>query len=160
MSVHIVIRGSATAGGSQDLNADPIQEHNLLASQYQFALYGKVGRKPDTRRLKALRDSAECGKARLILVRKQEKKFVAWSAPLTSVHDDDFVPDLRRVPKYYHHLATSVTVWFEIGVFDLLSSHELGGLVLLSNGRALIETLAACRTSLMLVRPEKEGASS
>jgi hypothetical protein len=162
-NLHLAIRvGSTIDAFYRRLNGDIIEEHNAIAAKYGHALLGKLGRMPASWKLDLLRNSITAHhNAKLIIVRKTKEGYESFAAPMTSVHSDDsFSPDLSLIPTYYHHVVSSIKLWFEIGRFNKMEEQGLRSLVLLSNEKPLLKILAACNTSVMLVLDGKPSLNS
>lgn len=158
--IHIVIREGRAPGSAQHGRARPdvVVEHNLISDRHGLAFFGKLGRRPDSRKLDLMRAAIAADRSSsLIYLRKSKRAFEAFGAPLRAVHTDQSAVRLLLVPEYYRDLAPNVSVWFEIGSFGRIPQRELNGLVLLSTGKSLLVTLRACRTSMMLVRRKADN---
>jgi hypothetical protein len=154
-ATHIAMR----IGSYQDrqLGKDVIEAHNAVADFSGKVFFGKAGRSLSADKLQLVRDAlAQGSKCCLIVIRRSGDQYQCFMAPIHSLPDASFRPDLRLVPEYYHDLAHEIGLWMEIGKFVAADNALIRSLVLASNSRSLLETLDSCRTSLMLVKGEAE----
>jgi len=154
-AIHIVIREGRVPDPDErsEEHRDVVAEHNEISGRHSSAFFGKLGRRPDARKLDLVREAIATKRgARLVYVRRSKGDLEAFSAPLRGLHIQHSAVRLLLVPGYYRHLVPSVSVWLEIGSFSQMSRGEIESLVLLSSGKSLLATLSICRTSMMLVR--------
>jgi hypothetical protein len=152
--ISAVIRAGTYYGEAADetLKEDIIAEHNKISIAKGSVLLGKLGRIPGADKVRLIEDAIEKKRASLLVVKKNGSEYDGFSAPLFSVHIEDYTPDISSVPSYYQHLIPEIKLWFEIGTFVPVSEEMLQEMLLISNDKPLLVTLKSCRTSLIFVK--------
>ena len=154
-TIHIVIRTSTYSDMEklERFSGDPVEEHNRISFRNTVAFFGKIGRKPSDKILNlAIESISDRKKTKLILARKNKGEFEVFCAPIRNIYTDNFSPKRSLIPAYYRDLASSISLWFEIGSFVPMSQTDMNRLILLATEKPLLETLLTCRTPLLLVR--------
>lgn len=133
-------------------NVDTIRVHNAKVAAEGEALFAKFGAPVLRATLDALNEQIGKGlETRLIVVSKIDNAFVGYQSRLVAIYPKEHKIDLRTlVPSYYSRLDQSPSVWFRIDrQFQIC---DLTKVALVTNKRRLIDVVAECRTTAMLVK--------
>ena len=154
-TLHLVLRVSPTANyGRHTVNV--VEEHNAIVRQKSRVTIAKFGAAPASSRIQEFHSQATDGKpTKLYIVHKTKGAFVAYSAPVGGAykgHLPTTLLDLR--PAYYSDADQKPGLWLLLT--GPLEPDELNGLVLVSNGRDLVEVMSECRTSTMFVHERRD----
>jgi hypothetical protein len=145
--VHLVVRIPLVSKVKGRM-INTIKAHNDVVDRLGLVTVAKFG-KPGTAKL-VERLNEKIGRACLILVAKENGRFLGFQSRLSSMHRGSPTPEMISAsPAYYGDIGETAGLWFTAR--DPFTECDLASLRLSSNQRPLLDVLRECRTSSMLI---------
>lgn len=126
---------------------DVIQEHNDIFDRDGQVTLAKFGRNPAASKVERLRLQIERGqRTNLFLVCRDKKEFQGFSCTIATLSTTEATAEC---PEYYNDVELDPGLWITLD--SAIKPASLKGLRLVLNQKPLLDVLAECRTSMMLV---------
>lgn len=126
-----------------------IEAHNKYIHKYGEVWYGKFGAPLSD---KVIKQVLENGKAKILLIHSGTSN--RYWAYIDSIQKD--VPELSRVPSYYHGEIKRIKTWFRVYRFEAADKGVMSKCTVLSSGASLSNASRHSMSPYFIINYESE----